>query len=160
MWEVPVTWITSNNNSTQLQWLSKCDKSMDVEVEAGTEWVKFNVGQFGYYRVNYPREQWTQLANLLVQQPQALGPMDRASLLNDAFALAEAGHLNYTTPLDMIAYLAQETHLVPWDTVYSSLNKLSEIEELSVIPVVQTVYCPPGEGSLSQTGLGGRGQSH
>ena len=124
MWEVPVTWITSNNNSTQLQWLSKCDKSMDVEVEAGTEWVKFNVGQFGYYRVNYPSEQWTQLANLLVQQPQALGPMDRASLLNDAFALAEAGHLNYTTPLDMIAYLAQETHLVPWDTVYSSLNKL------------------------------------
>ena len=69
-------------------------------------------------------EQWQSFAKLLLDDPESLGPMDRASLLNDAFALAEAGLLNYTVPLDMIAYLAKETHLVPWDTVYNSLNQI------------------------------------
>ena len=45
-----------------------------------------------------------------------LEPRDRAHLLNDAFSLAEAGLVSYRVPLDMTAYLAQETHLVPWDT--------------------------------------------
>ena len=72
----------------------------------------FSVGQFGYYRVNYPASNWAALAAQLLQDPAALPPMDRASLLNDAFALAESGRLPYSTPLDMTRYLAKEEHLV------------------------------------------------
>ena len=35
-----------------------------MEVEAGTKWIKFNVGQYGYYRVNYLPEQWASLAKV------------------------------------------------------------------------------------------------
>lgn len=71
--------------------------------------------------MNYPAEDWDRLADLLARDHSALGPMDRASLLNDAFSLAESGHIGYTVPLAMTRYLEQETHLVPWDTVYDKL---------------------------------------
>ena len=126
-WDVPVTWITSNNNNTELRWLNMDEAAIEVMVEAGTQWVKFNVGQFGFYRVNYPEAEWANLARILMEDPNSLGPMDRASLLNDAFSLAEAGLIRYNIPLDMTAYLAQETHLVPWDTIYSSLRAMGSL---------------------------------
>ena len=126
-WDVPVTWITSNNNNTEIRWLNMDEAAIEVMVEAGTQWVKFNVGQFGFYRVNYPEAEWANLARILMEDPNSLGPMDRASLLNDAFSLAEAGLIRYNIPLDMTAYLAQETHLVPWDTIYSSLRAMGSL---------------------------------
>ncbi len=53
--------------------------------------------------------------------------MDRASLLHDAFSLAESGHVDYSIPLSMTRYLKAEKDLVPWRTVY---NKLTSIEKL------------------------------
>ena len=35
--------------------------------------------------------------------------------------------IRYNIPLDMTAYLAQETHLVPWDTIYSSLRSMGSL---------------------------------
>jgi hypothetical protein len=39
---------------------------------------------------------------------------DRGSLINDAFSLAESGHLDYSIPLSMTRYLKKEKDLVPW----------------------------------------------
>ena len=64
------------------------------------------------------------ILQVLNDEPETLGAMDRASLLNDAFALAEAGRIDYKIPLDMTSYLTRETHLVPWDTIYASLKDL------------------------------------
>jgi len=121
-WDVPVTWISDiEPNSTELQWLGKEEAMIEVVLPRPASWIKFNVGQFGYYRVNYPPEEWDTLANLLIENPTTLDPMDRASLLNDAFSLAESGHIGYDIPLSMTRYLEKETHLVPWDTVYDKL---------------------------------------
>ena len=126
-WDVPITWITSDSNETKLRWLNMDEAATEVMLEPGAQWVKFNVGQYGFYRVNYPDAEWASLARILMEDHTSLGPMDRASLLNDAFSLAEAGLIRYNIPLDMTAYLAQETHLVPWDTIYSSLRRLGSL---------------------------------
>jgi len=123
-WDVPITMISDKKNETSLHWLNRLETDTMMEVEAGTKWIKFNVGQYGYYRVNYLPEQWASLAKVLNDEPETLGAMDRASLLNDAFALAEAGRIDYKIPLDMTSYLTRETHLVPWDTIYASLKDL------------------------------------
>ena len=81
--------------------------------------------------MNYPAQDWSALTALLVREPSALGPMDRANLLNDAFSLAESGHIGYTVPLDMTRYMEQEEHLVPWDTVYDKLVAMGSLLELS-----------------------------
>ena len=53
--------------------------------------------------------------------------MDRASLINDAFALAESGQLDYSIPMAMMQYLKSEQSYVPWQT---TILKLGAIESL------------------------------
>lgn len=36
-----------------------------IELDEPTEWIKFNVDQVGYYRVNYRLEEWRILCSLL-----------------------------------------------------------------------------------------------
>ncbi len=34
------------------------------------EWIKFNVRQLGFYRINYPAEMWADLSHILLNNPQ------------------------------------------------------------------------------------------
>ena len=108
--------------------LDKRDEAMlEVNLPQGTKWVKFNVGQFGYYRVNYSPEEWKKLANILESNPSALPSTDRASLLNDAFSLAKSGHISYDIPFSMTKYMSKEKNLVPWETVFDTLIEIKEL---------------------------------
>lgn len=49
---------------------------------------------------------------------------DRSNLIHDAFNLAEASLLPYSTALDMTKYLVSEHHFVPWYVASSNLIKL------------------------------------
>ena len=120
-WHVPVTWITNESNKTRMKMFGKNDKNLKISVAKTASWVKFNVGQQGYYRVNYPTKAWKLFTALLKADHTVFSPSDRASLLNDAFALAEFGHIHYSIPMDMARYLRQETHLVPVQTALSKL---------------------------------------
>ena len=51
-------------------------------------------------------------------------PEDRASLLDDAFALAGAGHISITIPLEMTKYLKAEKHYVPWRIAIGHLEAI------------------------------------
>jgi len=126
-WEVPITWVSSSNNQTSTKWLARGEAMTQVVVDPEVSWLKFNVGQFGFYRVLYPTAEWGKLAAVLEEDPQSLQPMDRASLINDAFCFAESGHIDYSIPLSMTNYLSKESHLVPWDTAYSSLMGMSNL---------------------------------
>ena len=57
------------------------------------------------------------------------GTTDRGSLINDAFSLAESGHLDYSIPLSMTRYLKKEKDLVPWR---SAVDKIQYIEKMLV----------------------------
>ena len=58
---------------------------------------------------------------------ETFNPADRASLLSDAFSLAESGHLGYDIPISMSSYLKKEKSLVPWETAYRSLKKIETL---------------------------------
>lgn len=61
--------------------------------------------------------------------------MDRAHLLNDAFALAESGHVDYSVPLSMTRYLRLEADYVPWRTAYKALTRVeSRIRDTEAYP--------------------------
>ncbi|KAF0305361.1 Glutamyl aminopeptidase [Amphibalanus amphitrite] len=49
---------------------------------------------------------------------------DRSSLINDAFALAGAGHVSYSVPLHLSSYLSAERHYIPWKTAVDELTGL------------------------------------
>ena len=55
-------------------------------------WFKANINGTGFYRVNYPRENWDALTEALIKDHKTFSALDRAQLINDAFALSR-----YTT---------------------------------------------------------------
>lgn len=64
---------------------------------AGT-WVKANAGQYGFFRVQYDEALWARL----VAAAPTLPPTDLAGLLEDSWALAEAGELGIDTFLNLV----------------------------------------------------------
>ena len=104
-----------------------------MEVEAGTKWIKFNVGQYGYYRVKYEEDEWLKFAKVLQDNHEVLSTKDRAHLLNDAFSLAEAQYLAYSIPLSMTKYLKKERSLLPWETLYDQFVTMGNLLQSSDI---------------------------
>ena len=72
-WEIPVTYVTSGAPKSKLQkWLTSNDPFLLINAQSGTDWIKFNVGQYGFYRVNYPEAEWENFAQLLMTSHEVM----------------------------------------------------------------------------------------
>lgn len=89
--------------------------------------MKFNYDQIGYYRVNYEEDMWKALNAALESDVSSMSVLDRAHLLHDAFSLAAAQQLPYSTALEMTKYLKKETSFVPWDVASSKLKGIRNL---------------------------------
>lgn len=98
-----------------------------MKVAEGTKWIKFNRDQVGFYRVNYPVDDWKKLGEALVSDLEKFSVADRAHLLNDAFTLAQSTQLNYDIALDLTKYLEKETKNVPWNVAANQLAKIRNL---------------------------------
>ncbi|XP_063881368.1 glutamyl aminopeptidase-like isoform X4 [Scylla paramamosain] len=124
-WDVPVSYITSANSTVQQSWFNHEDSTLEVKVPAEVTWVKVNVYYKGFYRVNYEADMWSELGKLCASQ--ALSAADRAGLYSDVFALADAGLLSYTVPLDFSRNLASESDYVPWDAMTATFVDIQRL---------------------------------
>ena len=71
--------------------------------------MKLNAGQYGFYRVQYPDELWhrlTLVAARVVDEVPMLPEVEFAGLLDDAWALNEAGGLPIHIFLNLTRYCA------------------------------------------------------
>lgn len=66
------------------------------------------------------------LIKQLNDAPADIHVLNRAQLIDDAFALARAGQLNYSVPLQLTKYLSKEEDVIPW---YSAMNGFSYLVE-------------------------------
>ncbi|XP_032593297.1 glutamyl aminopeptidase-like [Drosophila grimshawi] len=123
IWSVPITYFMDNGESNSFI-LEYDNDIIGAKVLSDTNWIKLNVHQVGYYRVNYEESLWQKLIQELVEKHSRFDIADRAHLLDDAFALADASQLSYTVPLEMTAYLADELDFVPWYVAASKLQAL------------------------------------
>lgn len=86
--------------------------------------VKANVGDVGYYRVQYDATNLKALAAAYKQ----MDPADRVNLLGDVWAMAEAGRDTPDRFLDLTKQLNGETELVVWTQVLGSLREIDDLE--------------------------------
>ncbi|XP_028402409.1 glutamyl aminopeptidase-like, partial [Dendronephthya gigantea] len=117
-----------NTTGLELVWMTPEKDNVTVSNKTwdpNTQWVKGNIGQTGYYRVNYPEKNWDLLAEQLLYNHLVFSLGDRAGLIRDAFALADAGMLKFKYALNLTRYLVKETNYIPWDAGYSSLSSLT-----------------------------------
>uniref|UniRef100_A0A1A9WMJ1 Aminopeptidase n=1 Tax=Glossina brevipalpis TaxID=37001 RepID=A0A1A9WMJ1_9MUSC len=81
----------------------------------------------GYYLVNYPEDMWRALNSALIETRDAFSAADRAHLISDVFALADASQLNYSIALDLSKYLENEVEYVPWSVGVSRLANIRNL---------------------------------
>ncbi|KAF0707998.1 hypothetical protein As57867_006460, partial [Aphanomyces stellatus] len=116
-WDVPVTFRTPAGVTNAGIW--KADVAT-FELDApGAEWAKINADQTAFFLTNYSSDMWKAL-----QAPvstQALGTLDRVSLLHTAFVLARAGLLSVGDALDFSGAYAQDTEYLVWKELSESL---------------------------------------
>ncbi|XP_028401179.1 glutamyl aminopeptidase-like [Dendronephthya gigantea] len=136
-WHIPFTIAISKKgensevetNGLEIVWMNRTSDRIivpNIQWDPSTQWVKGNVGQTGFYRVNYPEKNWELLAEQLQRNSSVLSPGDKAGLLRDAFALANAGLLRFKYALNLTRYLKKETNFISWDAGYSSLSSLKD----------------------------------
>lgn len=119
-WYVPFTCITDKSPHVQkLVWMNLED--VTFELDADVKWIKCNVNQTGFYRVNYEVDMWKTLGEVLINDHETFTSADRASLIDDAFTLARYNMLDSIIPLNMLMYLRYESDIVPWSTALDQL---------------------------------------
>uniref|UniRef100_A0A8D0HCZ6 Aminopeptidase n=1 Tax=Sphenodon punctatus TaxID=8508 RepID=A0A8D0HCZ6_SPHPU len=119
-WIITVSWLR-NGSAQPLVWLDKSSKifpEMQVS-DSGHDWIILNVNTTGYYRVNYEQSYWKRLAQLLESNPKAIPVVNKLQLIDDAFALEQAGYIEIDIALDLTKYLEKEDEILIWFTVLS-----------------------------------------
>ncbi|XP_048337983.1 aminopeptidase N isoform X2 [Sphaerodactylus townsendi] len=122
-WIVPVSWMTSDNQ-TGTYWLqetSDTNGNFSTASEPG-KWLICNINVTGYFRVNYDQENWDRLLGQLGSNHQVIPVLNRAQLIDDAFNLARANYTSTELALNTTRYLSLETDYLPWDTALSNLG--------------------------------------
>eukprot|EP01083_Nonionella_stella_P071664 192659_1 len=105
-------------------------QSMTVSYPTGATWFKMNMGQAGFYRVNYPEEMWAGLETALSTNNSIISPVDRAGLLNDKLAFALATH-NITLPVHALQFaqkvLRAESSYTPWAVALDQIGTMANM---------------------------------
>ncbi|XP_025987257.2 endoplasmic reticulum aminopeptidase 1 isoform X2 [Solenopsis invicta] len=122
-WYIPLTCYTDKDDPMESPlevWMNMTNATFDITSDV--DYIKCNINQTGFYRVNYPREMWTSIIKTLMKNHSRFSPADRASLIDDAFALCDAGELDASIPLELSLYLVNEKDYAPWKTALRYLN--------------------------------------
>ncbi|KAL4707753.1 hypothetical protein ACJJTC_014934 [Scirpophaga incertulas] len=125
LWMVPITISTQENPSKVALSTVLENKTQEVILEnvAEDSWVKLNPGTVGYYRTRYPASMLAQLVTAV--RDGSLPPLDRLGLLDDCFALVQAGHTNTADSLKLMEAFSNETNFTVWSSIANCLSKLS-----------------------------------
>ncbi|XP_046683122.1 aminopeptidase N-like isoform X2 [Homalodisca vitripennis] len=132
-WWIPLTFSTpklSNFSETRpKQWLSCNEKELSIDIQASsTEWVVFNNKFAGLYRVNYDKDNWNLLADVLNSPDYTkIDVLNRVQILSDALDLAWRGDLPYPLAFRLVSYLKHETEYLPWRAALNTLNNIDRM---------------------------------
>jgi aminopeptidase N len=87
--------------------------------------VKLNIGQTGFYRVNYSHAlQQMQIAAL---RQGTMHFVDRMGLLSDSFEVTKAGYQPVSEYLDLLSQYADEDSLTVWEIIASSIGSIRSV---------------------------------
>lgn len=123
-WMVPISVSTSHDPkkiAAQLVLNSK-ETTIDLANVGPNDWVKINPGTVGFYRTQYPGDMLAKFIPAI--QDKSLPPLDRLGLLDDLFAMVQAGHTSTVEVLKLMQAFVQEDNYTVWSSIANCLGKL------------------------------------
>lgn len=126
-WLVPISFSSSVNPKVAVKSVVMEDTTLDVTFNGVNpdQWIKLNPGTVGYFRCQYPPEMLDQF--LIGIKDLTLPPLDRLGLLDDVFALVQAGQSSTVDVLKLMESFVNETNYTVWSAICSNLGRLSSL---------------------------------
>lgn len=127
LWMVPIA-ISTQEQPSKVALSTVLEKrTQEVVLENVSEdsWVKLNPGTVGYYRTRYPASMLAQLVPGI--RDGSLPPLDRLGLLDDCFALVQAGHTSTAESLKIMEAFTDEVNFTVWSSISNCMSKLSAV---------------------------------
>ncbi|XP_006162311.1 glutamyl aminopeptidase isoform X2 [Tupaia chinensis] len=142
-WNIPVKW--TEDNVSHITFYNRSEKgglALPSSSTSGNGLLKINPDHIGFYRVNYEPETWDSIAARLLSNHKDFSSADRASLIDDAFALARAQLLNYKAALNLTRYLSKEEDFLPWQRAISAVTYIVSMfeDDPELYPVVEEYF--------------------
>ncbi len=123
-WHVPIFLRVGTRAGVVHKTLLMTDQEQRIEFSDDIDWTVVNAAAHGFYRVSYSAELATALRNGL---HKVLSPVERFSLVNDAWATTLGGITSVADYLDLIELLGDEDDVNVWTTVIGSCHHLLRI---------------------------------
>lgn len=119
-WQIPVRFGQPGAKSPEVVLLQG-----RAEIAAGScgEAIKVNLGDIGYYRVEYGPTSRAALAKSLA----TLAPEDRVNFLADSWAMVQAGRAAPPSYLALVETLGPDDRRPVWDQVIGTMNALNRL---------------------------------
>jgi puromycin-sensitive aminopeptidase len=125
-WTVPIILTIAMGGVTTVERVLLEGDSVDVPVVEEIDWVLVNTEGTGFYRVRYAPDL---LAGLVARGRQALSPIERYGLVDDAWATVLADGMSAARFLELLEGFAGETDLSVWQRIVAALRALDRLVE-------------------------------
>lgn len=126
-WFIPITFSTKNIPQSEIpkKWFRNDETSLELNgIVEDKEWIYFNVNRSGHYRVNYDKELWS----VLIHNFNALPPITKAQLVDDAFWLSRAEYMDYEVPITFLYVMTKIPHdYLSWAAAEAGLTYITQM---------------------------------
>jgi puromycin-sensitive aminopeptidase len=123
-WAVPIILTIAMNGVTTVERVLLDGDSVDIPVVEEIDWVLVNTEGTGFYRVRYAPDLRTALAS---RAQDALSPIERYGLIDDAWAAVLAADLTGPDFLEFIDAFADESDLSVWQRIVGALGSIDRL---------------------------------
>lgn len=123
-WTIPILTCTSEGEQEDMMLMREKTATVTIPHPKGG-WVKLNAGQVVPMRV-LPTPRMLEEYGPGIKQ-KTLTDIDRAGLINDAYALVKAGHLSPEALIQLLGHFKDEDSYIVWEGLAGVLNGLDTI---------------------------------
>lgn len=124
-WKVSYN-VISENMHTDIKFTSK--SIFEIEHLSADPWFLINGESKGFYRVNFPTENWRTLSSAISNKSKKINDRDKIGIISDLFALAEAGYVDYLTLFSFLQrIMPTEDSYHVWTVLINKLDRLDSL---------------------------------
>ena len=120
-WQVPIA--IGPPNATRPADTLLLDRSAEIAAGSCGDPIKVNLGDTGYYRVEYGPHSRAAMATALPE----MAPEDRLNILADSWALVQAGRAEASSYLALTETIGIDDQRAIWDQLMTSLTRLNRL---------------------------------
>eukprot|EP01125_Pyxidicula_operculata_P001519 TRINITY_DN11382_c0_g1_i1.p1 TRINITY_DN11382_c0_g1~~TRINITY_DN11382_c0_g1_i1.p1 ORF type:complete len:861 (-),score=234.44 TRINITY_DN11382_c0_g1_i1:165-2747(-) len=125
VWTINVGFASQGSSQIKYVDLKEREGVIKTGVTNKDDWVKFNAGQSGFYRVQYSPSLSLKLGEAIRNLSLPAG--DRVGIQNDAFALSKAGDIPLSQALQIALNYVNEVDFTTWSDLSQNLGSVGTL---------------------------------